>query len=93
MCERLHAGIPWLRINGLHESRASEILVLVKPHTGGSYLIRKGRGPKNLGNQGVWIQCDRRSQLLQIIRRQGCGLFRISGRRLLTFSFEWPEHS
>ncbi len=63
-------GIPRLRINGVHERRASETAVLLKEVVGGSNLVGKARSPKNLGYQGVRVQRDGRDQSLQFFRGQ-----------------------
>ncbi len=87
--KRLHARVPRLAINCLHQILAGEALVLMKPVTCGFHLVRKRRGSQNLRHHSIRVQRNRRHQLLQFVRRQRRGvLLRSRGCRLLPNRFD-----
>ena len=59
--------MPELSINGLHERRTREVVVLLKPAVGGRNLVGKSSSPKDLGNQAISVQCNGCNGLLQLI--------------------------
>ncbi len=93
LCKRLDAGIPRLRIHGVHESRSSETLIPLKPGVRVSNLVRKGGGSENLGNQRVRVERNGREELLQLSCGKRRALWRRPGRRrlcrLLCCNFAW----
>ena len=68
--QSLHAGIPILLVHCGRELRALQVWILLKETLRLNDLRWVGGSGKNLSNQGVRIQSDRRNQLLQLGRRQ-----------------------
>ncbi len=67
--QRLNTGIPVLLFGGIHQLRALKIAVLLNPLLRLDDLQRIRARGQYLAEEWVGVECDRRNQVIQLIRR------------------------